>query len=76
MNKPDQEHSTKVMEEISRLMLGHQVDDLVPALCWLLGEVGPQYMDDKKAFLMLIARAVNSAYELNAGKEYPSGQVH
>ncbi len=76
MNKPDEASSSQVMTDIGKIMTGHSVDDLMPALCWLLGEVGAQYMEDKKDFLMLVVRAVGSAYDLNAGKEYPSEQVH
>lgn len=68
MRSPDHDRSTEATEALGKLMTGYEVDDLMPALCWLLGEVGAQFTDDKKMFLMLVARAVNSAYELNSTK--------
>ena len=65
MRSPDKDSSTKVMEALGTTMNGYEVDDLMPALCWLLGEVGAQYTEDKKMFLELVLRAVSSAYDLN-----------
>lgn len=76
MNVPNKDKSTAAMEAIGHTMSGHDIDDLLPALCWLLGEVGAQYTDDREGFMNLVNRTVASAYDINSLEVGDDTQIH
>lgn len=60
-----QEIGKRIVGKLNEAIDGELIEDIFPALCWMLGAVGTEASASKESFMAIVTKAVSSAYDYN-----------
>ena len=70
------EAGKRILEKISDAIDGELLDNVFPAVCWFLGELGADSNVDKDKFMAITVNAIASAYDANLTKAKDDETTH
>lgn len=60
-----QEAGKRILSNINDAIDNELLEDIFPALCWILGALGTETSIDKESFMSLMLKGVSSAYDVH-----------
>ena len=55
----------RIVDKMNDAIDNEMLEDIFPALCWILGALGTEVKASKEAFMNMVVKAVSSSYDVN-----------